>query len=137
MDYAVFKTGGKQYRVQPGDTLDVELLPNAVDSIAEFGEVLALSDGGVVTIGAPLVEGAKVTAQVVSHYKDRKLMVFKYKAKNRYRRKRGHRQTYTRLRIRDIELSKPRAPRRRAAAAANAETDGGEGNNNGPQEGWW
>ena len=128
MDYAVFKTGGKQYRVQPGDTLDVELLPNAVDSIAEFGEVLALSDGGVVTIGAPLVEGAKVTAQVVSHYKDRKLMVFKYKAKNRYRRKRGHRQTYTRLSIRDIELSKPRAPRRRAAAAANAEVDGGEGN---------
>ena len=128
MDYAVFKTGGKQYRVQPGDTLDVELLPNAVDSIAEFSEVLALSDGGVVTIGAPLVEGAKVTAQVVSHYKDRKLMVFKYKAKNRYRRKRGHRQTYTRLRIRDIELRKPRAPRRRAAAAANAEADGGEGN---------
>ena len=128
MDYAVFKTGGKQYRVQPGDTLDVELLPNAVDSIAEFSEVLALSDGGVVTIGAPLVEGAKVTAQVVSHYKDRKLMVFKYKAKNRYRRKRGHRQTYTRLRIRDIELSKPRAPRRRAASAANAEADGGEGN---------
>ena len=128
MDYAVFKTGGKQYRVQPGDTLDVELLPNAVDSIAEFSEVLALSDGGVVTIGAPLVEGAKVTALVVSHYKDRKLMVFKYKAKNRYRRKRGHRQTYTRLRIRDIELSKPRAPRRRAAAAANAEADGGEGN---------
>ena len=128
MDYAVFKTGGKQYRVQPGDTLDVELLPNDVDSIAEFGEVLALSDGGVVTIGAPLVEGAKVTAQVVFHYKDRKLMVFKYKAKNRYRRKRGHRQTYTRLRIQDIELSKPRAPRRRAAAAATAEADSGEGN---------
>ena len=127
MDYAVFKTGGKQYRVQPGDTLDVELLPNAVDSIAEFGEVLALSDGGVVTIGAPLVEGAKVTAQVVFHYKDRKLMVFKYKAKKRYRRKRGHRQTYTRLRIRDIELRKPRAPRRRAASADNAEADGGEG----------
>ena len=128
MDYAVFKTGGKQYRVQPGDTLDVELLPNDVDSIAEFGEVLALSDGGVVTIGAPLVEGAKVTAQVVFHYKDRKLMVFKYKAKNRYRRKRGHRQTYTRLRIQDIERRKPRAPRRRAAAAVAAEADGGEGN---------
>ena len=128
MPYAIIRTGGKQYRVQPGDTLDVELLPNDVDSIAEFGEVLALSDGGVVTIGAPLVEGAKVTAQVVFHYKDRKLMVFKYKAKNRYRRKRGHRQTYTRLRIQDIELRKPRAPRRRAAAAAAAEADGGEGN---------
>ncbi len=129
MDYAVFKTGGKQYRVKPGDELDVELLPNDVDSVAEFGEVLALSDGGEVTIGAPLVEGAKVTAQVLSHYKDRKLMIFKYKAKNRYRRKRGHRQTYTRLRIQDIELSKPRAPRRRAAAAATTEGDGGEGNN--------
>ena len=126
MDYAVFKTGGKQYRVKPGDTLDVELLPDEVDSVAEFGEVLALSDGGEVTIGAPLVEGAKVTAQVLSHYKDRKLMVFKYKAKNRYRRKRGHRQTYTRLRIRDIELSKPRASRQRVAATAN---EGGEGNN--------
>ncbi len=129
MDYAVFKTGGKQYRVKPGDTLDVELLPNAVDTVAEFGEVLALSDGGEVTIGAPLVEGAKVTAQVLSHYKDKKLMVFKYKAKNRYRRKRGHRQTYTRLRIQDIELSKPSAPRRRAAATVATEAEGGEGNN--------
>ena len=128
MDYAVFKTGGKQYRVKPGDTLDVELLPDEVDSVAEFGEVLALSDGGEVTIGAPLVEGAKVTAQVLSHYKDRKLMVFKYKAKNRYRRKRGHRQTYTRLRIRDIELNKPRASRQRAAATTD-EAEGGEGNN--------
>ena len=99
-----------------------------MDSVAEFGEVLALSDGGEVTIGAPLVEGAKVTAQVLSHYKDRKLMVFKYKAKNRYRRKRGLRQTYTRLRIRDIELSKPRASRQRAAATTD-EAEGGEGNN--------
>ena len=129
MDYAVFKTGGKQYRVQPGDTLDVELLPNQVNSIAEFDQVLALSDDGEVTIGAPLVAGAKITAQVLSHYKDRKLMVFKIKAKNRYRRKRGHRQTYTRLLIQDIELTKPRAPRRRTAAAASAsEADGGEGN---------
>jgi large subunit ribosomal protein L21 len=129
MDYAVFKTGGKQYRVKPGDTLDVELLPNEVDTVAEFVEVLALSDGGEVTIGAPLVEGAKVTAQVLSHYKDRKLMVFKYKAKTRYRRKRGHRQTYTRLRIQDIELSKPSAPRQRAAATATTEAEGGEGTN--------
>ena len=129
MDYAVFKTGGKQYRVKPGDTLDVELQPNEVDTIAEFGEVLALSDGGEVTFGVPVIEGAKVTAQVLSHYKDKKLMVYKYKAKHRYRRKRGHRQTYTRLQTRDNELSTPRAPRRRAAAAAApAETDGGEEN---------
>ena len=128
MDYAIIKTGGKQYRVKPGDELDVELLPNPVDSVAEFGEVLALSDGGEVTIGAPLVEGAKVTAQVLSHYKDKKLMVFKYKAKTRYRRKRGLRQTYTRLRIMDIELNKPSAPRRRATATASPEAESGEGN---------
>ena len=132
MDYAVFKTGGKQYRVKPGDTLDVELLPNQIDTLAEFGEVLCLSDGGEVTFGSPLIAGAKVTAQVLSHYKDRKLMVFKYKAKNRYRRKRGHRQTYTRLRIQDIELSTPsaRAPRSRAASGAAApEAESAEGEN--------
>ncbi|PKB70698.1 MAG: 50S ribosomal protein L21 [SAR202 cluster bacterium Io17-Chloro-G6] len=131
MDYAIFRTGGKQYRVTPGDTLDVELLPNPVDTLAEFSEILALSDGGEVTIGAPLVEGAKITAQVLSHYKDRKLMVYKYKAKTRYRRKRGHRQNYTRLRIQDIELHSPgaRTPRRSASAVASAETEAAEGSN--------
>ena len=97
-----FKTGGKQYRVQPGDTLDVELLPNEVESTAEFDEVLAISKDGELTVGSPRVAGAKVVAQVQSHYKDRKLMVFKYKAKTRYRRKRGHRQNYTRVLIQDI-----------------------------------
>ena len=103
MNYAIFKTGGKQYRVQTGDVLDVELLPLAVGDSAEFNEVLALSNGGEVTFGAPVVAGAKVVAQVQSHYKDKKLMVFKYKAKTRYRRKRGHRQNYTRLVIQDIQ----------------------------------
>jgi large subunit ribosomal protein L21 len=102
MDYAVFKTGGKQYRVRPGDTLDVELLPDEVDSLAEFGEVLAVSKDGELTVGAPNVPGAKILAQVTSHYKDRKIMVYKYKAKTRYRRKRGHRQNYTRVVIQDI-----------------------------------
>ena len=102
MDYAVFKTGGKQYRVQPGDTLDIELIPNEVDSLAEFGEVLAVSRDGELTVGAPSVAGAKVIAQVKSHYKDRKLIVYKYKAKTRYRRKRGHRQNHTRVLIQDI-----------------------------------
>jgi large subunit ribosomal protein L21 len=104
MDYAVFKTGGKQYRVKPGDTLDVEKLPSEVDAIAEFGEVLVVSDGGEVTFGSPLVQGAKVVACVTSQYKDRKLMVFKYKAKTRYRRKKGHRQPLTRLVIQDIKV---------------------------------
>ena len=103
MNYAIFKTGGKQYRVQPGDVLDVELLPLAVGDSAEFDQVLALSDGGEVRFGSPWVAGAKVVAQVQSHYKDKKLMVFKYKAKTRYRRKRGHRQNYTRLVIQAIQ----------------------------------
>ena len=130
MDYAVFKTGGKQYRVKPGDTLDVEKLPLVVDSIAEFGEVLAISDGGEVTFGSPFIPGAKVLAQVQSHYKDKKIIVFKYKRKTRYRRKKSHRQTYTRLLIQDVKIELPggKAPRRtsrprtRRAPAAQAES---------------
>lgn len=126
MDYAVFKTGGKQYRVKPGDTLDVEKLSVAVDSIAEFGEVLAISNNGEVTFGSPTIEGARVLARVDSHYKDKKLMVFKYKAKTRYRRKKGHRQTYTRLVIQDIQSEPPAPPRRRRtrASATVAEEEG-------------
>jgi large subunit ribosomal protein L21 len=104
MDYAVFKTGGKQYRVKPGDTLDVEKIPVVVDSVAEFSEVLAISDGGEITIGSPFIPGAKVLAEVQSHYKDRKIIVFKYKAKTRYRRKKSHRQTYTRILIQDVKI---------------------------------
>ena len=103
MDYAIFKTGGKQYRVSPGDVLDVEKLPLEVGSVAEFDQVLAVSNDGELDVGAPTVSGARVLAQVQSHYKDRKIMVFKYKAKTRYRRKRGHRQNYTRLLIQDIQ----------------------------------
>ena len=66
MDYAVFKTGGKQYRVKPGDTLDVEKLPVTVGSVAEFPEVLVVSDGGDTRVGAPYVEGARVLAEVKS-----------------------------------------------------------------------
>ncbi len=129
MDYAVFKTGGKQYRVKPGDTLDVEKLSVAVDSIAEFGEVLAISNNGEVTFGSPTIEGARVLARVDSHYKDKKLMVFKYKAKTRYRRKKGHRQTYTRLVIQDIQSEPPAPPRRRRARASAAVAEEGSTEN--------
>ncbi len=130
MDYAVFKTGGKQYRVKPGDILDVEKLPDEVDSVAEFGEVLVISDGGQLTVGSPYVPGASVLAQVQSHYKDRKLMVFKYKAKTRYRRKRGHRQTSTRLLIQDIRVQQAMPTRRRTRSRArqDAGTEGDTGN---------
>ena len=103
MDYAIFKTGGKQYRVSPGDVLDVEKLPLEIGSTTEFDQVLAVSNDGLLDIGAPTVAGAKVIAQVESHYKDRKVIVFKYKSKTRYRRKLGHRQNYTRLVIQDIQ----------------------------------
>ena len=103
MDYAIIKTGGKQYRVKQGDVLDVELLALDVGSIAEFNEVLAVSENGQVNFGSPTLSGAKVTAEVQSHYKDRKVIVFKYKSKTRYRRKLGHRQNYTRLLIQGIQ----------------------------------
>ena len=103
MDYAIIKTGGKQYRVSPGDVLDVELLDAAAGSTTQLDDVLAVSRDGQVRFGAPTVAGARVIAQVQSHYKDRKIIVYKYKAKTRYRRKRGHRQNYTRILIQDIE----------------------------------
>ena len=103
MDYAIFKTGGKQYRVKQGDVLDVEKLALDVGSIAEFDEVLAVSENGQINFGSPTLSGAKVTAEVQSHYKDRKVIVFKYKSKTRYRRKQGHRQNYTRLLIQGIQ----------------------------------
>ena len=134
MEYAVFKTGGKQYRVKPGDTLDVEKLPNGVDSIAEFGDVLAISDNGEVTFGSPYITGAKVLALVQSHYRDRKIVVFKYKRKTRYRRKLGHRQGYTRLMIQDIKVEEPstRTARRQTKPAARKSASEVEGEGNGP-----
>lgn len=129
MDYAVFKTGGKQYRVKAGDTLDVEKLPLEVDSAAEFENVLAVSDGGEVIFGAPYVAGAKVLAQVQSHLQDRKVVVFKYKRKTRYRRKLGHRQEYTRLVIKGIQLgpaaSQPSRRRSRSRGRQAAAPEGG------------
>jgi large subunit ribosomal protein L21 len=103
MEYAIIKTGGKQYRVKAGDVLDVELLPYAVGSVTEFDQVLATAEEGNVTFGSPYISGAKVVAEVQSHYKDKKILVFKYKAKTRYRRKKGHRQNYTRVLIQDIQ----------------------------------
>lgn len=104
MDYAIFRTGGKQYRVRPGDRLDVERLPLAVGAAAEFDNVLAVSQDGFTEFGSPQVPGARVVARVQAQLRDRKLVVFKYKRKGRYRRKKGHRQSYTRLVIEDIRI---------------------------------
>lgn len=101
--YAIIATGGKQYRVQEGDVLFVEKLNVEADSTVELNEVLAVSKDGKLTVGSPVIEGAKVTATVVKHGKAKKIIVFKYKPKKDYRRKQGHRQPYTQIRIEKIE----------------------------------
>ncbi len=100
--YAVVETGGKQYRVTVGQTIEVEKLPFAVGEKVELDKVLLVADGDEVKVGQPIVKGAKVLATVVEHGKGKKIIVFKYKPKERYRRKKGHRQAYTRLRIEEI-----------------------------------
>lgn len=104
MDYAILKTGSKQYRVKPGDVIDVEKLPVEEGSSIELTDVLAISQDGEVTLGTPLVSGASIYAHVREQGKDDKIIVFKYKRKVRYRRKKGHRQPYTRLAITSILL---------------------------------
>ncbi len=99
MDYAIFQTGGKQYRVKQGDTIRVESIPGDEGDAIEFDEVLMLSQDGNVSVGAPTVDGARVTTEVVGKGRGKKIIVFKYKAKTRYRRKNGHRQHYTDLRV--------------------------------------
>ncbi len=100
--YAVVKTGGKQYRVSPGDSVEVEKLPYEVGQQIELDQVLLVANGAGAQIGQPLVDGAKVKATVTRQTKGRKLIVFKYRPSKRYRRKKGHRQNYTRLRIDEI-----------------------------------
>ena len=96
--YAVIKTGGKQYRVTEGDRLRVEKLPGDVGLDITFDEVLMLG-GDKVAIGKPLVAGAKVTARIVAQDRDKKVIVFKFRRRKNYRRKRGHRQPFTEIKI--------------------------------------
>lgn len=96
---AILKTGGKQYKVTEGDVLYVEKLPVQEGDEVVFDEILALIDGEKSTFGTPVVEGAKVTANVVKNGKAKKIMVFKYKSKKNYRRRQGHRQAYTKVQI--------------------------------------
>lgn len=101
--YAVVKTGGKQYRVAVGDVLFVEKLVADVDSTVELTEILAVSNGETLTVGKPMVEGAKVIAKVIAQGKAKKVIVFKYKRKKDYRKKNGHRQPYTKILVENIE----------------------------------
>ncbi|MGE5587442.1 MAG: 50S ribosomal protein L21 [Clostridia bacterium] len=108
--YAVIETGGKQYRVKQGDVFRIEKLGEGPGETVEFDHVLLVSDdAGVVTVGTPYVPGAKVAATVVSEGKSRKLLVFKYKAKKNYRRRYGHRQPFTEVRVQSIQQEAPAA----------------------------
>jgi len=100
--YAVIRTGGKQYRVSPGDTIDVEKLPYEVGERVDLDEVLLVANGPKANIGRPVVEGARVKATVTRQARGRKVVIYKYRPSKRYRRKKGHRQHYTRLRIDEI-----------------------------------
>lgn len=100
--YAIIRAGGRQYRAEVGAEIDVERLPYEVGDTFEIDEVLLLADGDKATIGTPLVEGAKVKLTVVDQYRDRKILVWKYRPKTRYRKLKGHRQYYTRLRVEEI-----------------------------------
>ncbi len=103
MDYAVVRTGGKQYRVSPGDLVRVEALPAEPGATVELTEVLLTSAAGAVHIGTPLIAGAKVTARVVEQGKEKKILVFKMKRRKNERRKHGHRQRVTTLRVLEIQ----------------------------------
>ncbi len=100
--HAVIKTGGKQYRVQTGDELDIEKLPEDKGDTVVFDQVLALGDGSDLTIGQPMIAGASVKASVVAHGQHKKVMVFKKKRRKGYQVKKGHRQQFTRVRITDV-----------------------------------
>ncbi len=101
--YAIIQTGGKQYRVAEGDVLNVEKLAVEAGGEYVFDQVLSVVNDADVKIGAPVVEGAKVTAKVVEHGKGEKIFVFKYKAKSNYRKRQGHRQPYTQVEIVSIQ----------------------------------
>ena len=123
--YEIVRTGGKQYRVEEGRAITVERLPAEEGSTVELGEVLLIADDGEVTIGTPLIEGARVLAQVETNGRAKKIIVFKYRAKVRTRKKTGHRQAFSRLAVTEIlrpgqqpkDEAKPKPSARKAAAA--------------------
>jgi len=101
--YAIIETGGKQYRVSKGDVIDVERLAGDEGDEIVFDRVLAVGrDDGTFQVGSPVVEGATCRGKIVSEFKDKKVIAFKYKPKVNYRRKKGHRQVKTKIRIEEI-----------------------------------
>jgi len=104
MTYAIFRTGGKQFRAEPGKTLRIPSLSAEAGTSVEFSDVLLGSSDGNVRLGVPTLSGAKVTGEIVKHGLGDKIVVFKFKRRKNYARKQGHRQGYTEVRITDINL---------------------------------
>ena len=102
--HAIIETGGKQYKVAEGDTLFIEKLSAEAGEAVVFDKVLAILDGDKATFGAPVVEGAKVSASVVKNGKGKKIRIFKYNPKKGYRKRQGHRQPYTKVEIGKISV---------------------------------
>jgi large subunit ribosomal protein L21 len=104
MAYAIIRSGNKQYRVAPGETVAVEKLCGQAGDKITFAEVVLHSDGDTVTLGAPLIDGAKVSGEVVEQFKDKKVIAFKYRRRKGYHRTVGHRRQLTRVKIGSIDL---------------------------------
>ena len=103
MSYAVIQTGGKQYKVRSGEILKIEKLPNSKsDTKVEFKEILAYGDGKIIEVGAPTVQGAKVEANLIKNSKNRTVLIFKKRRRQNSRRKNGHRQQYSMIKINKI-----------------------------------
>jgi len=100
--YAVLSTGGKQYKVEEGDVLRIEKISGEVGTAVSFDKVLMFSDGEKVRVGTPLLDGISVSGRIVEQDKAKKILVFKYKRRKNYRRKQGHRQPYTAVKIDSI-----------------------------------
>jgi large subunit ribosomal protein L21 len=102
--YAIIRSGDKQFRAEPGHTLKVPTIDAEIGDTVTFDEILIAGDGDDIQVGAPVLAGASVTGEVVNHGKGRKIIVFKWKRRKNYRRKQGHRQKFTEVRIDEIRL---------------------------------
>jgi len=121
--FAVIKTGGKQYKIQEGDVLNVEKLNIEKEKKVTFDKVLLIEDEGTTLIGTPFVENALVRAEVIENFKDKKVLVFKKKRRKQYRRTRGHRQELTRIKIEEIIQGIKAAPKKKPAEVVKKEKE--------------